>query len=240
MCAGLWHGEARGLPAHFIHPCWQPSLLFTLCSAHMASKHITKAEITFWNLKLQQLPQNTKTHPWCMQTPALQHHGQLSSSLTRFCAMGLLSSMGQSYPSHYPLLPMLLRGEAFFFLWPSLTISCVSLSFLHLLCYNFSWMQHRGAHACETKTIPYHLHNLIWPLTWSSRCYIICCLHSPGSPVFSLSVFYRMKFCCIAPNKCTEDVINTGYFAFDPERINVMWNIMKRFITYFIFACFYS
>lgn len=125
MCAGLWHGEARGLPAHFIHPCWQPSLLFTLCSAHMASKHITKAEITFWNLKLQQLPQNTKTHPWCMQTPALQHHGQLSSSLTRFCAMGLLSSMGQSYPSHYPLLPMLLRGEAFFF---SLTI------FDHLLC----------------------------------------------------------------------------------------------------------
>lgn len=118
----LWHGETHGLPAPFIHPCWQPRLLFTLCSAHMASKHITKAEITFWNQTLQQLPQNTKTHPWCMQTPALQHHGQLSSSLTRFCAMGLLSYAGQTYPSHYPLLTMLLTDEEFF------------LHFDHLLC----------------------------------------------------------------------------------------------------------
>lgn len=120
-------------------------------------------------------------------------------------------------------------------LWPSLV--CLQPLFHSWICFcrNFSWMQHKGAHACKTKTIPYHLHNLIWPLTWSSHCYIICCLHSLGSPVFSLSAFYRMQFCCSAPNKCTEDVINTGYFAFDQERINFMWNNMKEIhhIPYF-------
>lgn len=70
--------QCTGLPALFIHPCWQPRLLFTLCSVHMASGHITKAEITFWSMTLQQLPQHTKA-PWWMQTPTLQHHGQLSS-----------------------------------------------------------------------------------------------------------------------------------------------------------------
>lgn len=50
----------------------------------MASKHITKAEITFSNLTLQQLPQNTKTYQRRTQAPALQHHRQLSSSLARF------------------------------------------------------------------------------------------------------------------------------------------------------------
>ena len=37
------------------------------------------------------------------------------------------------------------------------------------------------------------------------------------SPVFSLSAFYRMRFCCSAPNKFTEHVINTGDYAFDTK-----------------------
>lgn len=112
-------------------------------------------------------------------------------------------------------------------LWPSLV--CLQPLFHSYICFccSFSWMQHRGAHTYETKTIPYHLHTLIWPVTRSSNWYIIYCLRSPGSPVFSLSAFYRMQFYCSAPNKCTEDVINTGYFAFDPKRIKFMWNICE-------------
>lgn len=135
---------------------------------------------------------------------------------------------------------MLLRGEEFFLRFDHLLCVCSPSFILICFCRNFSWMQHKGAHACKTKTIPYHLHNLIWPLAWSSHCYIICCLHSLGSPVFSLSAFYRMQFCCSAPKKCTEDVINTGYFAFDQERINFMWNNLKRFITYLTFSLFYN
>lgn len=207
MCPGLWHGGVRGLPAHFIHPCWQPRLLFTLCGVHMASRHITKAEITFWNMTLQQRPQNTKTHLVSANTNISAPRSALLSS------HGVCDGSVFIHRSNVTIL--LATSDQFFFKNP------YPLSYI-CFCCNYSWKRHRGGHSCKTKTSLTKLHNLIWPGTQTPHCYIIWCLHSPGSPVFSLSAFYRMQFCCSAPNKWTEDVINTRYFAFDPERISFM------------------
>ena len=131
---------------------------------------------------------------------------------------------------------MLLTHEDFFLRFDHvLCVFAARLSYLHLLWLQL-FMDAAQRHTCmrnKNKSLPI-LHNLIWPRTQSALCYIICFLHFLGSPVFSLSAFYRLQFCCSAPNKRTEDVINTGYFAFEPERINFMWNNMNRFITYFI------
>lgn len=201
MCAGLWHGEVRRLPAHFIHPCWQPRLLFTLCSAHMASK--THHQSTDYFLK-HGGPLSAPEHQDAPGVRRQQHSSTTASfpPVSSRCPwardplqVDLIHPIShQSYPLQSPLL----------FYSPL-------HSFLHLLLPQlFVDERHRGG----AKTTPDHLQNLIWPRMGSSVCYIIWCLHSPGSPVFSLSAFYRMQICCSAPNKMHQGCNKYRIFSF--------------------------
>lgn len=180
-CAWLWHGEVRRLPAHFIHPRWQPCLLFTLCSAHMASK--THDVSTDYFLKYGG-PFGATGHTWCWKTAGTSAPRPALPRLLTLCRSILSIPLVTRVILH--LFDHLFCFTALFIL------SCICF------CRNLSWM--RGTEA-EQKTTSNHLQNLIWPWMGSSVCYIICCLHSPGSPVFSLSAFYRMQICCSAPDK---------------------------------------
>lgn len=179
MCAGLWHGETHRLPAHFIHPCWQPRLLFTLCSAHMASKHITKAEITFWNLTLKQLPQNTKTHPLVYavtstsapRSALLQSHQVLcgGSVILRRSNLSIPLSTSDHAAQSWGVLSLL---------WPYLV--CLQPLFHSYTCFccNFSWMQHplpSPQPYLTTNTVFILLHNLLSTFP-GFPCVLIICL----------------------------------------------------------------
>lgn len=67
--------------ANTLHPSTLAArLLFTLCSRHMPSEHIIKAEITLWNTIVQPLPCKTRSVPSVyihQQALHIQHHTAL-------------------------------------------------------------------------------------------------------------------------------------------------------------------
>lgn len=177
-------------------------------------------------------------HPQTSCAAPLQHHGQLSAILVTaiIVSTGLMTwpttSPGNILTTQKPAgqhaltighfrlhcskvkcPPRLLQAPFIdffslsFFLW---------LSHLFLLQFWLDSAQ-RGLNTWDKWER--RLCSLIWPS--QSPSLSLSVLHNlvstfpVCSPVFSLSAFYRMRFCCPAPNKFTEHVINTEEFAFN-------------------------
>lgn len=82
----------------------------------------------------------------------------------------------------------------------------------------------------STQRWEYMQKNFLCNLIWPSPSRAPSVLHNlvstfpVCSPVFSLSAFCRMQFCCSAPNKFTEHAVNTGEFAFHTEEEHALWS----------------
>lgn len=206
------------------------------------SKHITKARDYFWKHDSTTAAMQTREHAGRVRThktrPLLPpHFGATSGSLLscHLCVGGpigaIVPSRGVILTVHQParqyaltnshFRPRCLRGEESLDCFEhllSIFFLSLSLSLSHPPLFNGSHTK-PGIHARQISAPsprPYSTIAISSSVTTVSVLHNLVSTFPACSPVFSLSAFYRMQFCCSAPNKFTEHVLNTGKnFAFD-------------------------
>lgn len=118
-------------------------------------------------------------------------------------------------------------------LWVKCHLTALSIRFLatNLLCWNLGGDKQKAWRTRRSAASKAYLTNTIYSVLQLNNLvptFPVC------SPVFSLSVFYRMHFCCSAPNKFTRRVINTGDWASDTKWECFVFYTYREFQFFFL------
>lgn len=191
MCAWLWRRQASVLPAHFIHPCWQPVYHSdSTVGPHLpnaSSKQRLLLETWYYNHCHDMQTHNcsfTFSAPWSALCFSSQFH---HSNHHHLQSWRNLDSAAASLPMHSYQSP--LQSSL---LWVEVSLDCFEhllsifspLSVSHLLLLQFLMESTQRLAYMQAKLV-HHLCNLIWPLLSPSQCYIIWCLHFLCVPLCS-------------------------------------------------------